>query len=281
MNKPSTISIIVTTYNWPAALDRVLASIALQSDRNFEVVVADDGSGPETRALIERFSESVSFPVRHFWQEDDGFRVARCRNGAVARAEGDYIIFIDGDCCLFPDFVRAHRGMAEAGAFVTGRRAFIKRRFTDFILSGNRDCFRWPRWVWFLLGLFGQSNRPFQFISLPQTKARVWKLVDQWEKAQTCNLGVWRSDLMKVGGFDESYHGHGLEDSDFILRLLRSGIRRKNMAFNSPVLHLFHGRPSTMAQQPTPDGISNRDRFARLLADETRTHAIESMLARD
>ena len=268
------ISVIATTYNWPEALDRVLASLALQSDQNFEVIVADDGSGPETRNLVERFAADAPFPVRHFWQEDEGFRVARCRNGAVSLSRGDYIVFIDGDCCLLPDFITSHRKLMEAGAFVTGKRTFIKQRFTKFILSKKLDCFRWPRGLWFFLALFGQSNRPFQFIKLPQTEQRMWKAADQWEKAQTCNLGVWRSDLMTVAGFDESYQGHGLEDSDFVIRLLRSGLRRKTAEYISPVLHLFHGRPTYGAEQ-----VSNGKRFEKLRAEPERFLAVKSMLA--
>ena len=109
------ISIIVSTYNWPEALGPVLDSLMLQSDQDIEVIIADDGSGAKTARLINEKTAVAPFPVKHFWQEDRGFRLARSRNGAVALAAGDYLLFIDGDCAVLPDFVASHRVLMEYG----------------------------------------------------------------------------------------------------------------------------------------------------------------------
>jgi glycosyltransferase involved in cell wall biosynthesis len=236
------ISLIITTYNWPQALDFVLRSLEYQTDKNFEVIIADDGSGPDTKQLIKNFADKSDITIKHFWHDDNGFRVAATRNGAVALAEGDYFVFIDGDCCLMPSFITAHRKLAEKKWFVAGRRVYLKKRFTAKIFKKAWNFFRWPNWVLFAMGLTGQCNRPFQFLTIPQSDMVRKKQAKNWEKVQTCNLGVWKEDFYHVDGFDESYEGHGLEDSDFTVRLIRSGVHRIDANYCSPVLHLFHSR---------------------------------------
>lgn len=261
------VSVIVTTYNWPSALDLVLHSLRDQTDRNFEIVIADDGSGQETRDLIDNFAKTSPVPVKHFWQEDIGFRVARARNGAIDMASGDLVVFIDGDCCVMPDFITRHRQMAEDGVFVSGKRVFLKRRFTGWLMENRPAFFKWPRAVLFSLGLIGQCNRPFQFLPLPQSEKSRWERERCHEKAQTCNLAVLRKDIERIAGFDEAYEGHGLEDSDFVLRLIRSGLRRKNVEYCSPVLHLFHSRSIPQRHAGSAD---NGLHFKKLIAEDKR-----------
>jgi len=264
---PALISVIVTTYNWPEALELVLSSLLLQKDEHFEVVIADDGSKAATREMIEEFSSRAPFPIKHYWQEDQGFRPARCRNGAVSLSDGEYLVFADGDCCLLSDFVSKHRGLMADGEMVTGKRSFLKKRFTQFVLKGGMAIYSWPRLVWFFLGLFGGCNRPVQFLPIPQSDAQRKRIPREWQNAQTCNLAVWRKDFLKVDGFDASYENHGLEDSDFILRIIRSGIIRKTADYTSPVLHLYHGRGK--ADQSDTEGL-NPKRFSALLDDTER-----------
>lgn len=236
------VSVIVSTYNWPEALEMVLQSLIDQKDSNFEVIVADDGSGPETATTIARLQQKSPVPIKHFWQEDIGYRLSRVRNGAINIAEGDIIVFTDGDCCLMPDFVSSHRKAAEPGCFVTGKRVFLKRRFTKLVMEKRFAFHKWPRALLFMLGLSGQCNRPFQFMPIPQKDESLWAHQNCWKKAQGCNIAAFRHDILAIGGFDEAYEGHGLEDSDFVLRMIRSGVRRKSVEYSSPVLHLYHGR---------------------------------------
>ncbi len=239
----------------------VLESLRFQTNRDFEVVIADDGSRQETRDLVERFRENSGLPVKHFWQADEGYRPSRSRNGAAKLASGKYLIFIDGDCCLLPDFVDSHLALAEEGWFVAGRRCYIRSGPTERIFRKSSKIYRWPKILWFLLALTGRCNRPFQFLPLPVSEERRKRRPQAWEKVQTCNLGLWRKDFVAADGFDISYHGHGLEDSDFVLRLIRTGVQRKDGDYTSPVLHLFHRRRDSI----TADGVHpNALRFEEL-----------------
>jgi glycosyltransferase involved in cell wall biosynthesis len=265
MSRVNLVSVVVTTYNWSSALAMVLQSLIDQKDRHFEIVIADDGSDDETRDVITGFTARSPVPIHHFWQEDNGFRVARARNGALSMCHGDLVVFIDGDCCVMPDFIARHRQAAMPGCFVTGKRVFLKRPFTEFLIRTQPAFHKWPRIALFGLGLAGQCNRPFQFMPLPQTDKSLWKHENCWKKAQTCNLAVFHSDIDRIAGFDQAYEGHGLEDSDFVLRLLRSGLRRKNLEYSSPVLHLFHNRK--IAQRHA--GSSNNGVHFRNLEKDT------------
>ena len=131
------ISVIVSTYNREDALEAVLRSLAAQSDADFEVVVADDGSGPATAALVETWKGKLGRRLDHVWQEDRGFRAAEIRNRAILASRGDYCIFLDGDCIARPDFVAMHRRLAEPGWFVTGNRILLSRALTRDVLRDN------------------------------------------------------------------------------------------------------------------------------------------------
>ncbi len=121
------ISVIVTTYNREDALNTVLRSLARQTDKNFEVIVADDGSAATTEALVEAWKTKLGHPLAHVWHEDRGFRAAEIRNRAILASHADYVIFLDGDCVTRPDFVATHRALAERGWFVTGNRILLSR----------------------------------------------------------------------------------------------------------------------------------------------------------
>ncbi|MEQ8390002.1 MAG: glycosyltransferase family 2 protein [Thalassospira sp.] len=267
----SLVSVVVTTYNWPEALSLVLNSLADQQDRNFEIIIADDGSGGATTRVIENFAATSPVPVKHYWHEDNGFKVAKARNGAIAMAEGELVIFIDGDCCVMPDFITRHRKAAKAGCLVSGKRVFIKQRLTKTLLARKWAFHKWPRAMLFLIALFGFTNRPFQFIRLPHNGPWLWEHEKCWRKAQTCNLGVFKADIDKINGFDEAYQGHGWEDSDFVLRLLRSGLKRKNVEYCSPVLHLFHDRKIAQRHEGG-DGASNWHRFNEHLLNDPKRY---------
>ncbi len=237
------ISVILSTYNAPAALAVSLQSFAQQKDRGFEVVVADDGSTRETADLIAAASRSFPVPLRHLWQDDIGFRAARVRNLATAHSRGDYLLFVDGDCFVLPDFIACHRALAQRGHFVSGKRCWLRRPASERCLAGARNR---GRTRWFLRALAQQCTRPFEFLPLPDGRWRRRRNSD-WRGVQTCNLGVWRRDVLTINGFDNRYVGHGWEDSDFALRLIGSGVRRKLGSHASPVLHLWHERRTTPA----------------------------------
>jgi hypothetical protein len=233
------ISVIVTTYNRADALEAVLAALARQTDRQFEVVMADDGSGPATSAVIDRWRSRMGAPLSHVWQVDRGFRAAEIRNRAILASHGDYCIFLDGDCLVRLDFIARHRRLAERGWFVTGNRVLLSPALTETVLREGLHPDTWTAGEWVRERLRGGVNRLAAVPRVPLGPAR--KLTArQWRGARSCNLAVWRSDLDRVDGFDASFSGWGREDSDLLIRLIHSGVRRKDGRFATGVIHLWH-----------------------------------------
>jgi glycosyltransferase involved in cell wall biosynthesis len=241
------ISVIVTTYNRPDALDAVLRALSRQSDRHFEIVVADDGSGAATRAVIEGWVSRAGVPVKHVWHEDRGFRLAEIRNLGIRASAGTYVIFLDGDCIPRRDFVAAHRRLAEPGWFVTGNRILMSQELTARVLEKGSDPgheLQLEPELWGLarhvsLRRRGDLNRLAPSFSLPLGGLRK-RRARQWKGANGSNMAFWRSDLDAVDGFDAAFKGWGREDSDIFIRLIRAGVRRKDGRFATGVLHLWH-----------------------------------------
>lgn len=233
------ISIIVTTCNREDALDAVLRSLSRQTDRDFEVIVADDGSGPATAELIESWKSKLGRPLSHVWQERNGFRAAEIRNRAIVESRGKYCIFLDGDCIARRDFVEVHRRLAEPGWFVTGNRILLSEDLTGTILRDKLDAETWSYRAWTRERTKGGINRTVPLVRLPLGPLRKlrWRA---WRGARSCNLAIWRGDLNHVDGFDSAYAGWGREDSDLLVRLLHAGVRRKDGVFATGVLHLWH-----------------------------------------
>jgi len=233
------ISVIVSTYNREDALDVVLRALSRQSDRNFEIVVADDGSGPETARVVREWTATETVPIRHVWHEDRGFRLSDIRNRGIRESAGSYIVFIDGDCIARRDFVAVHRRLAEPGWFVTGTRILLSAELTDRIIRQMLEAELWGLARWLALRSRRQLNR---FAPLLGMRLGVMRKLSarRWRGARGSNMAFWRADLEKVDGFDSSFSGWGREDSDIFIRLIRAGVRRKDGRFASAVLHLWH-----------------------------------------
>jgi glycosyltransferase involved in cell wall biosynthesis len=230
-----TVSVLVATYNWPAALALVLQQLRRQTERPLEVLIADDGSGPETRDLIAR--ESATYPVRlvHCWHEDRGFRAGAIRNQAIARARGDYVLQIDGDILLHEGAVAAHRAFARAGSFVQGSRALCNEALTQRLLAGERV----PLTPW-TAGLENRVNAAY----VPWLAPLSGGTRDTVERIRGCHIAFWRDDLLRVNGYDEAYEGWGREDSDLTVRLGHAGVVRRNLKFSAVAFHLWHPQAS-------------------------------------
>jgi glycosyltransferase involved in cell wall biosynthesis len=233
------IAVVVTTYNRTDALAAVLDGYANQSDTGFGLIVADDGSTADTADLVQRFAARAPFEVSHVWQEDQGFRAAGVRNRAVALSRAEYVIFTDGDCVPSRTFVHQHRRLAEPGWFLSGNRVLLSERFTRTVLEQRISLHRWTWADWIRARGRGEANRVVPLVRLPDGAFRK-RSARTWEGVKTCNLSVWRSDLLRVNGLDESYSGWGLEDSDLVIRLLHAGVLHKSARFAAPVFHLWH-----------------------------------------
>src|SRR6476620_12658004 len=143
------ISVIVTTYNREDALDAVLRSLARQDDSDFEVIIADDGSGEATAKLVDAWKAKFSHRLDHVWHADHGFRAAEIRNRAILAAHGAYCVFLDGDCIVRPDFIATHRQLAAPGWFVTGNRVLLSAELTMKVLQEKLTPESWglARWL--------------------------------------------------------------------------------------------------------------------------------------
>lgn len=233
------ISVIVSTYNREDALDAVLRALARQTDRRFEIIVADDGSGPATAAVVAGWAAKATVPVKHVWHEDRGFRLADIRNRGILAAAGDYIVFLDGDCIARPSFVAAHRRLAERGWFVTGTRVLLSQDLTRRVLLEGLEPELWELPQWLGRRWRREVNRVMPLMDLRLGALRK-RLASRWRGARGANMAFWRCDLEKVDGFDTSFQGWGREDSDIFIRLIRAGIRRKDGRYATSVLHLWH-----------------------------------------
>jgi glycosyltransferase involved in cell wall biosynthesis len=277
------ISVIVSTYNRSDALDAVLRSLARQSDRNFEIVVADDGSGAPTRNVVRDWI-ARGVPVKHVWHEDTGFRLAEIRNLGIRASAGRCMIFLDGDCIARRDFVAAHRRLAETGWFVTGNRILLSREFTAAVLADGTAVETWSLGALMRERLRGGVNRLLPALRLPLGPLR--NLPRGWKGVQSCNLAVAREDLDRIDGFDAAYTGWGREDSDLVVRLQHAGVRRKDGRFATGVLHLWHvqnDRSQLPANEARLDAAIRSDRVRALrglsfLGDDVETREPPTLL---
>ena len=224
-------SLIITTYNWPQALQLVLKSVSEQTIIPEEVIIADDGSSEETLHIINQFRENSALNLIHSWQDDNGFRVAKSRNKAIAKSNENYIILIDGDMVLHPKFVEDHINHAEQGYFVQGARVLLTQSKAQSALKEMKTDFS---------GLSsGLKNRKNAIHSNFLSKLFLQKK-NYLRGIKTCNMAFFRKDCIAINGFNNGFEGWGREDSEFIVRLLNNGINRKNLRFNAIQFHLWH-----------------------------------------
>ncbi|PMO52324.1 family 2 glycosyl transferase [Vibrio breoganii] len=223
-------SLIITTYNWKEALQAVLESVKNQTILPDEVIVADDGSRPDTAELISNFQALYPIPLLHSWQPDDGFQLSKSRNKAIAKASGDYIIMIDGDIILHPKFIETHIKVAKQDWFVQAGRAMLDKRQSASVLDSKQS----PHF--FTPNL---KNRKNSLCSSLLSNLFSYKRNND-KATRGCNMAFWHSDLVEVNGFNEDFVGWGREDSEFTLRMLNAGKNRLYLKFGGVGFHLYH-----------------------------------------
>jgi len=225
------LALVVNTFNQPDYLARALEAIARQVQPPAEIILADDGSDDATRELFERWAAAHCWRCERVWQKRDGFRRARILNLAIAKASSDYLVFLDGDTLPHPRSMADHGRLAARGTFVQGHRALIQRNGAIFFglgafeadrrravlrgqLRGLVNAYRWPR---------------------PARRYRA-----DLRGTRGCNLAIWRSDLVKVNGYNEAFIGWGREDSELAARLMNAGVRRLDVRGWALCYHLWH-----------------------------------------
>lgn len=265
------IAVIITTYNWPAALEAVLAGYLSQRHPPDELIIADDGSTDETREVIDSFRSQAPFPVKHVWHADQGFRAGAIRNRAIQASDSDYLVFTDGDCIPAPWFLKAHLRLAETGWFLSGNRVLLSEYFSRDVLQQKVPVSSWTWSDWIQARRRRQINRLSPLFRIPIGSWYRHRLAKKWEGAKTCNLSVWKQDLLAVNGFDEDYTGWGMEDSDLVLRLIRNGIYHKDARFAAAVFHIWH-------QENSRDQLEENQRRLQQLIETDRIQARTGIL---
>lgn len=236
-------SVIVSTYNRPAHLEYCLEGFRHQSVLDFEILVADDGSGPDTARVIQEACAKLPVQLRHICQEDKGFRKCRVLNQAVRSAETDYLIFTDADCVPHRRFVENHLRYRAPGRFLVGRSvkwgpARSARIDLATVAAGRHARFGLRD---IIDNIWGQTRYLPYGIYLPGDLS--FRLVQRLKKnrnARGGNLSMWKSDLERVNGWNQDFESWGLEDVELGLRLRRAGLDPKLVINRATTFHLYH-----------------------------------------
>jgi glycosyltransferase involved in cell wall biosynthesis len=264
-------SVIVPTYNRPGELLLVLRSLARQSRLPDEVVVADDGSGEETRRTVAEFARSPGcpFPVRHVWQEDRGFRKPRILNESVRQSSGDYLVFLDGDCMAHPRFVASHLSLAEPRAILGGKRVELGKTLSGRLLEGG-EPFSGSLWRLFRDSISGGTRKAEEAVRISTPVLRRWLHRDRIsdDGIWGCNFSIPRDLFYAINGCDEEFTDGSIEDNDLGIRVLNGGGRLRSVRALAIVFHLWHAATWGFGSEKY---LQNRRLLARRIAlTETR-----------
>jgi glycosyltransferase involved in cell wall biosynthesis len=257
------VAVILSTYNAPERLEPTLIGYAAQHYKEFEVVIADDGSTESTRELIRSITRRYDLPIRHVWQCDEGFRKCRILNQAILATPAEYLIFSDGDCVPRAVFVATHAAMAQRGRFLSGgyfklNDAVTRQVNSDVILQGHATN---PQW----LLEHGMPNS----LKLGKLRAQGWHAALMNAITPTGatwnghNSSCWRQDALRVNGFDERM-GYWAQDREFGERLVHAGVRGRQIRYSAICVHLEHPRPyKTSASREKNKRIRRETRLRR------------------
>ncbi len=235
------LSVIITTYNAPVWLEKVLWGYSAQRHDDFELIIGDDGSTDETRKLIDRMRDETGMDIRHIWQKDQGFRKCRILNKSILAAASEYVVFSDGDCIPRSDFLEVHAGEARPGCYLSGGYHKLPMRTSEAIskediLTGRCFDLKWLK----ANGL--KSSLKNAKLTATARQAKIFHALTTTRcTLKGANASVWRKDIFAVNGFDERMPWGG-EDREFGVRLINSGIRPKHVRYNAIVIHLDHAR---------------------------------------
>ena len=233
-----TTTLIIATYNWKEALKVCLESICRLNVMPDEVIIGDDGSKPDTRTLVEQFQKNFPVPLHYIYQEDDGFRLAEIRNKCVAKASGEYIIQIDGDIFLHPEFISDHKKEARKGFFLKGGRVQLNNNLSEQIINNGI-----PEYIsLFSRGIEKKRPNTLRIPILAHWLAPIYR--KNRENVLGCNMSFFKSDFIKVNGYDELFEGWGGEDLDLALRFNNAGIGKRYLKFCALAYHLWHKEAS-------------------------------------
>ncbi|TYA53881.1 glycosyltransferase family 2 protein [Formosa maritima] len=235
-------SVIISTYNQPEWLQKVLWSYEVQTIQDFEIIIADDGSTIDTKNCIENFSSQTNIPIKHVWHKDNGFQKTIILNKALLECDANYIIFTDGDCIARKDFIETHLKLQKANSFLSGGYFKLTKEVSNEISKDdiiNQNCFNFS-WL-------SEKGQPKNFKSNKLTASgfKAWLLNTFTPTKATfdgMNVSGWKNDILEVNGFDERMQ-YGGEDREIGERLMNKGVKFIQIRYSAICLHLFHERP--------------------------------------
>ena len=247
-------SVIFSTYNSPDWMEKVLWGFFAQTERDFEIIIADDGSRDDTRERIARLSADSELPIRHVWQPDDGFQKSRILNKAIAAAQGDYLIFTDGDCIPRNDFVAEHLRHADENCYLSGGYFKLPMTISKAITKDDVTSQRVFSADW-----LGQQGMNIGISSLKlSSKGQLGDMLNRLPIKASWNghnSSCYKKWAIAVNGFDENMQ-YGGQDAEFGRRLRHSGVKAKRIRYSTICVHLDHGRGYV-----TPEMQANSERI--------------------
>lgn len=263
----ATEALIIATYNWHTALDKCLQSICNQTKIPYEIIIADDGSTIETKNVIEAFKDAnPHLDIKHIWHEDTGFKLSAIRNKAIMASTADYIIQIDGDIILAPNFIEDHMQFAQKGFFITGSRLLLNEAITKELLE-SKEAIDYSILRWKGTNFLNSLRIPFLTKMLQyRYKTKGGNLY----YVKGCHMSFWKQDLITVDGYDEAYTGWGREDTDICIRLINAGVQKKFLKFSAVQYHLYHAIFSR-------ENLAKNDQLLEKLIKEKRVIASSGM----
>jgi glycosyltransferase involved in cell wall biosynthesis len=232
-------SLLISTYNWPEALNLCLKSVFDQSTLPGEIIICDDGSTVETGLIIKKYQATSPTPIVHVWQKDDGFKLGQIRNKGIAKAKGDYIIQIDGDLILHKHFIKDHLNLCKKNFFTTGSRVLLSPETTVSLIENNSTDIK----------NYSKKNRNiFNGMHIPALHSFFSQFYKTRGKhkyyVKGCNMAFWKNDLLTINGYNEDFTGWGNEDSELAIRLINAGIKKQFLKFGGITYHLYHKEAS-------------------------------------
>lgn len=224
-------SLVISTYNWPDALELVLKSVLNQTIAPNEILIADDGSGEATKNVIETFQQQTTIPVKHYWHEDNGFRKTIIMNKAIGEATGNYIIQIDGDIILHPQFIADHLQDAVEGFYIKGSRSMLTAERTAKIMQTKN------------IAIHPSSSGVGSKINATHFPLLAFLFRGDHFRSNNlrgCNFSFWKKDFVAVNGYNNDLEGWGHEDIELAARLTNLGVKQRQLKLKAICFHLYH-----------------------------------------
>jgi glycosyltransferase involved in cell wall biosynthesis len=238
---PQKIGVVITTYNSPLWLKKVLWGYEAQTDKNFTVLIADDGSGQPTRDVIEEFQSRKQLTIVHVWHPDAGFQKCQILNKTIAQTDCDYLIFTDGDCVPEPDFIALHRKLAKLNCFLSGGYVKLTTPVSNEIdeklirqgIIFNRD--------WLIEHGQPRSSKLWKLIKNQPIKKFLNWITPTKATWNGMNSSTWTEAIKACNGFNEDMQYGGL-DRELGERLYNYGLKGEQVRYSITCLHLDHPR---------------------------------------